>query len=207
MNSDKDIFLFRHGDVEDRFKKRFRGALDVGLSPLGQKMSEVNADFLAKLPIDLVITSGLQRTDFVGKLVKAKGVAHLVERRFREAQFGDWEGKNWEEVIALYPEESKRYKEDFLNMQFPGGESVATLRSRLDEAWCEVVKRPEKRIAIIGHSTGNGCLMANLKGTTFAKAGMQLLGSYHHIRITGSKAQVLSENIVLFDELGLPLQK
>lgn len=194
----KEIFLFRHGDVEDKYKKRFRGALDVNLSPWGEQMSQANADFLLKKPVDLVITSGLKRTDFVGKLVAAKGLRHEVEPRFAEARFGQWEGKSWDEVTALFPEAAKTYKQDFLNMQFPGGESVAQLQARLLAAWNEVLKRPESRIAIIGHSTGNGCLMSYFKQITFAQVGMQIIGSYHEIHSEPSGLSIVAENIVLY---------
>jgi len=198
MTDTKEILLFRHGDVDDRYKKRFRGALDVALSPLGEQMSRANAEFLLKKPIDLVITSGLQRTDFLGKLVANQGIPHLVDPRFREAHFGEWEGKNWEEVRALYPEEARCYKEDFIHMKFPGGEAVSDLEARLLAGWKEVLALGEKRIAIIGHSTGNGCLMAYLKNRPFEGAGLQVLGSFHEILLEGSDATILRENIVVF---------
>lgn len=194
----KEIFLFRHGDVEDKFKKRFRGALDVNLSPLGEQMSHANAKFLLQKPVDLVITSGLKRTDFVGKIVAPQGLRHEVDPRFAEARFGQWEGKSWDEVTSLFPEAAKTYKQDFLNMQFPGGESVAQLQARLLAAWTEVLKRPESRIAIIGHSTGNGCLMSFLKKITFAQVGMQIIGSYHEIHSEPHGLSIVAENIVLY---------
>lgn len=194
----KEIFLFRHGDVEDRYKKRFRGALDVNLSPLGEQMSQANAKFLVEKPVDVVITSGLKRTDFVGKLVAAQGIRHEVEPRFAEARFGEWEGKSWAEVTALFPEAAKTYKQDFLNMQFPGGEAVVDLRTRLLGAWNDVLSRPESRIAIIGHSTGNGCLMSHFKNMTFAKVGMQIIGSFHEIHVTPQGLNIITEDRILY---------
>lgn len=198
MSEPKEILLFRHGDVEDRFKKRFRGALDVDLSPLGEQMSQANAQFLIARPVELVVTTGLKRSDRVGELTRAAGIPHEVDRRFREASFGQWEGKNWEEVNRLFPREAQTYKKDFLNMVFPGGESVVAMRARLLEAWLAILARPERRIAIIGHSTGNGTLLSHLKGTSFGSLGMQPVGSFHEIQFQDGTARILAENRIVF---------
>lgn len=194
----KRIYLFRHGDVEDKYKKRFRGALDVELSPLGIRMSQVNAKFLSELPVELVVTSGLKRTDLVGELAGRLGVRHEIDSRFREASFGRWEGKNWEEVQNLYPTESRLYKENFTQMRFPGGESIEELKTRLLKGWEALLARKENRIAVIGHSTGNGCLLSHLKNTEFAKIGMQPVGSFHEIEFQHGHCRVVCENQALY---------
>ncbi len=195
----KTIFLFRHGEVEAKYQKKFRGRINCELSDSGKHMSEVNAQFLVTEKIDQVVTTGLKRTDYVGELAKSSGLPWVVDSRFREADFGEWEGKAWDEVQKKYPEEVKSYRENFLQHHFPGGESVSAIVKRINEAWKEWLLQDFKKIAIISHSTSNGCLMQDLTGKSIMDLGLQTIGSFHEIAISSeAKASVVKMNVVLY---------
>lgn len=195
----KTILLFRHGEVEAKYQKKFRGRINCELSDTGKHMSEVNAKFIEMENIDQVVTTGLKRTDYVGELVKKAGMPWSVDPRFREADFGEWEGKAWEEVQKNYPTEVKCYRENFMNHKFPGGEAVSAIVKRLHEAWKEWLLQDFKKIAIISHSTSNGCLMQDLTGKGIMELGLQTIGSFHEIAVSNDgKASVVRMNVILY---------
>ncbi len=194
----RTVYLFRHGEVDHKYKKRFRGVIDCDLSPEGDRMSQVNAEFLVLEKVDKVITTGLRRADRVGQLVAKGGIPHEINTGFREAQFGKWEGMSWDEVRIQFPEEARRYHAEFRTLRFPGGESVEEIQKRVLAAWDSVVNSTFSKIAIVGHSTTNYCLMSHLRGRAFEQIGLQTIGSFHEIRLEGTKTQILRENVVLY---------
>jgi broad specificity phosphatase PhoE len=194
----KTIYLLRHGEVEERFKKRFRGRLDCGLSPRGEEMSDANVAYLKAQGVERVITTGKRRTDYVGEKLLSLGIPHEVDPRFQEAHFGAWEGKSWVEVESTYPAEVKIYKSDISRLTFPEGEAIADLNKRLWEAWQEILKQEFRRIAIVGHSTANTCLMARLQNKRFEQIPLQVIGSLHEIEVEETKISVLRHNVILY---------
>jgi broad specificity phosphatase PhoE len=198
MHAPKTIYLFRHGEVADRYKKRFRGTLDAELSESGKAMSVKNAEFIVNEKVELVVTTGLQRSNEVGTLVRPRGIPHEIHKGFREAEFGLWEGKSWEEVNRDFPSEVQLYQTDPLKLQFPGGEAVAAVRDRVLAAFHEMLARPEAKIAVIGHSTTNTLLLAHLKNMGFRQLGLQVIGSFHEIQSTPSGLVIARENVVVY---------
>lgn len=196
MSVPKIIYLFRHGEVEDRYKKRFRGTLDCELSDAGKLMTQKNAEFIIRNQVDLVLTTGLKRTDAVGHLLKGSPVKHEVHKGFREAEFGEWEGKSWIEVQKLFPELVKLYETDPIRLQFPSGESMKAVLERVTQAWLEVIKRSENKLAVVGHSTTNTLLLSQLKGKGFRELGLQVIGSFHEIHVTKDGVRIIRENAV-----------
>jgi broad specificity phosphatase PhoE len=47
MLSMNEIYLIRHGEVEEKYHRVFAGRTDIGLSEVGKKQAAVTADFYA----------------------------------------------------------------------------------------------------------------------------------------------------------------
>jgi broad specificity phosphatase PhoE len=54
---------------------------------------------------------------------------------FREIDFGDFEGMAYDEIAARYPDLYRQWMEASTTVQFPGGESFATMRLRVLRAF------------------------------------------------------------------------
>ena len=96
----KTIYLFRHGEIEPRYKEKYIGHFDAGLSFNGIQQNKKIDKFIKKLKDCVVVTSDLKRT-YTGiskKLSKS--------RDLREISFGQWECLSWKEVIKKYRKES-----------------------------------------------------------------------------------------------------
>ena len=65
-----------------------------------------------------------------------------------ELNFGDWEGKVWDEIKdPLFP----AWMEDFVNRKCSNGESFVMLRDRVLEFWNEIKLKDCKKIAVFTH--------------------------------------------------------
>lgn len=112
----------------------------------------------------LVITTGLRRTDYVGKLAAARGLACIVDTDYQEVNFGLWEGLTWREIETRFPEQAQQWLDEPLTMQFPGGEGMSVFIRRIHRAWARTLARPESTIAIVGHSGSLAHLLRLITG-------------------------------------------
>ena len=125
------IWLIRHAKpfVE---KGLCYGRLDVRAD---QSLTELASDNLIKaLPersgIKVLLTSPLQRTKQLANLLaKRLNISLLEEELLAEMDFGEWEGRLWDEIPKSAID---LWTEDFNNHAFGGGESTGQL---LNRAW------------------------------------------------------------------------
>ena len=130
--ADRFVDLLRHGEVAGGF--RLRGVTDDPLSPDGHQ--QMRQALGAERPWRRVLSSGLQRCDaFAHEIATETDVPLDIEPRFREIDFGDWEGK---EVAAVWEEDHERASA-FWNNPFavapPGGEDPGAMKQRVLAAW------------------------------------------------------------------------
>ncbi len=140
-----EIYLIRHTKVNVEQGVCY-GQKDVDLAESYPEELEVIKEKLKGVDFDAVFTSPLSRakrlaTDTCGdKLVE--------DDRLKELNFGDWEGKIWDEIKdPLLP----AWMEDFVNKKCSNGESFVMLRDRVLEFWNEVKLMDCNRVAIFTH--------------------------------------------------------
>jgi alpha-ribazole phosphatase len=133
------LVLVRHAAPSDEARGRCYGSLDVGLSALGRAQAAELARALAGSEHDAVVSSPrLRATETARPLARALGLEVRVDDRLREIDFGELEGRTYEEIERSQPELFRAWMETPTSVRFPGGESYADLRGRtvaaLDEA-------------------------------------------------------------------------
>lgn len=121
------LWLVRHGATEWSEAGRLSGWTDVPLSPGGREQARRLGSRLAERAFDGVWSSDLGRAVETARL--ARGGARL-DARLRELDFGELEGRLWDEL----PAEARRALLTFAEDGPPGGERVADLRKRV-HAW------------------------------------------------------------------------
>lgn len=191
--TNKTFYVFRHGAVEERYRKCFRGRLDCALSDEGERASRAMARFLIDKQAEVVITTGRRRTDVVGKILARSGIAHIVDDRFQEVDFGEWEGKTWEEIEVEYPLEVPSYVKAPESFVFPSGEAVADVRARVISAWEDLLEKGYGRIGLVAHRLVIACLTTHLRGMRISQA--EPLGMSELLRITMKEAAPRIERI------------
>ncbi len=147
------IILIRHGEVDIQYQKTLLGATEVSLSPAGQQQAGILSRFLPSLKPDHCVASPMKRCLETAKpYIKALGLALETERDLREADFGLWEAKAFEEIAVGYPEEVSamaRFDRTFI---FPQGEAMKDFLARIHRAMEKWTRIPAKRLAVFTHA-------------------------------------------------------
>lgn len=154
------LLLIRHAQPEDDVRGRCYGRLDVGLSPTGVETAERLAGSLRELSLDAVFSSPRRRAVQTAELLGAP----RVDERFGELDFGELEGKRYEDVERDHPELFRRWMQSPTEVRFPGGESWADLRARVDSGVTDVLSWNGETVAVVTHGGVVRAVLARVLG-------------------------------------------
>ena len=143
------LLLIRHAEPDEDARGRCYGRLDVGLSPTGIASAERLAESLRPVQLDAVYVSPRLRAV---QTATALGGNRTVDDRLRELDFGQFEGRTYDEIEREQPEFFRSWMETPTLVRFPGGESYAELRERVAAAVDEIVAANDGRtVALVSH--------------------------------------------------------
>jgi len=143
------LLLIRHAEPEDDARGRCYGRLDIGLSPTGLANAERLAESLRNLELEKVYVSPRRRAV---QTAAALGGSPSVDDRLRELDFGELEGRTYDEIEREQPAFFRRWMEAPTRVRFPGGESYGELRERVAAAVDEAVAAHAARtVALVSH--------------------------------------------------------
>ncbi|MGI9316368.1 MAG: histidine phosphatase family protein [bacterium] len=131
------IDLLRHGATEADYI--FRGSVEDPLSERGwQQMEQAVLD----RQWDLILTSPLGRCSlFAHSLGEKLACDVVVESRFAEYDFGDWDGMKYDDVMEENAKEVQRFFDDPFAHTPPNAESFSGFHDRVVSAWNHVVEQ------------------------------------------------------------------
>ncbi len=160
------ILIARHGETLLKSSLRYWGHTDVELSELGIKQAKRLRDLLATEKIDAIYCSDLRRASTTAEIVASKnGAEVIVSPELREVCFGEIEGLTFEEVRQRYPEVVKSWMEGGIDLQYPGGESLAEVSERASDFASRLRTLPSgQTILIVAHSGFLRLLICHLLG-------------------------------------------
>jgi len=154
------LLLIRHADPDEDARGRCYGRLDVGLSPAGLASAERLAESLRAVALDAVYVSPRLRAV---QTAAALGASRSVDDRLRELDFGELEGRTYDEIEREQPEFFRTWMATPTLVRFPGGESYAELRERVSAAVDDIVAANDDRtVALVSHG---GVIRAALAAT------------------------------------------
>jgi alpha-ribazole phosphatase/probable phosphoglycerate mutase len=128
------LVLVRHAEPVDDMRGRCYGSLDVELSEQGHAQARELAERLTER-YDAVYSSPRVRALETAQPLAAE--VH-VDDRLREIDFGEFEGRTYEEIARTEPELFRAWMETPTQVRFPGGESYADVRRRALAAYDEI---------------------------------------------------------------------
>lgn len=138
-----ELILLRHGKVEAAWQKICYGTMDVSLGVDGREDSLCVAELLSQSAKPAVVYhSGLTRTQFLADAIVRKhsdAVEVLKDIRLREREFGQWQGKSWDEAYASDPENFHGLMERPDTYRPPDGETTRELQTRVVSWFKEAV--------------------------------------------------------------------
>jgi len=127
------LLLVRHAVPVDDARGRCYGRLDLGLSPEGEAQAAELVRALEGAQLDAVVSSPARRAvDTALPLAEPRGLEVEILDGLGELDFGEFEGKTYDEIAATHPELYARWMEEPTSVRFPGGESYDDLRRRAE---------------------------------------------------------------------------
>ena len=146
------IYLIRHGQTDWNLEGKIQGRHDVSLNETGAKQAELLAMGMDKRPVVQIFSSRQKRALETAQAVgRRQHVAVTVIDGLEEVEFGEWEGKTWDEISREYPEEFKIWCTEPAEIVPPGGESRPQIYRRIENALNEILRRSRGDIAIVSH--------------------------------------------------------
>ena len=129
------LLLIRHGSTLDNAQQRYSGQADVPLSLLGESQVALLGQRIAHEPIDIIVTSDLQRARATGAAIVYYHQAVVYEDpAIREISLGAWVGLAFAELRDRNPEAYYGWQNNPLDVRPPGGETTIQLRDRVVRA-------------------------------------------------------------------------
>lgn len=155
----------RHGHVAGISPERFRGRMELPLSPLGQGQAQALADRLIKRGRPAALyTSPLGRcVQTAAPIGRAVGAMQQSLEDLQDIDYGQWQGKPHEEVRREAPDLYRLWREQPHLMRFPGGESLQDLMARTANGLRKILERhPASEVFLVGHDSVNRALLLQL---------------------------------------------
>ncbi len=161
------VLLIRHAQVALRWRGRCYGQTDVGLSREGMQQSREIAGVISRRrdagEIRAVIHSGLRRAACLAQMIaNAAGVRAQVDERWRERDFGRWEGRSWNAIWRETGNAMDGMLTDPHGFRPGGGETTSELHARSVCAWQALPRGG--LIIVVAHGGPIACVRCELAG-------------------------------------------
>jgi alpha-ribazole phosphatase/probable phosphoglycerate mutase len=156
------LSLVRHAETTEDARRRCYGRLDVGLSARGRTQCESLAEWFRHEPVGGVVASpAIRARETAAAIAAPHGLTVEVADSLRELDFGELEGRRYDEIAQSDPELYERWMSAPTTVRFPGGESYADLEARAADAIATLVRHPSGRSVVV--VTHGGVIRAVLR--------------------------------------------
>ncbi len=148
----KQLYVVRHGQSVLNVTRTFAGRTDTPLTDEGREQAKRAGEKVAKLDIDLIVSSPLIRALETAQIIaESSGYTKdiLINEVFVEQALGSLEGKSWDDVI----DEARQ----------TGIETDAQLAARAKTALDFLRTQPGDNILLVSHGTFIRYLRAAVK--------------------------------------------
>lgn len=133
----------RHGETEDNARRCYLGQCDSPLTAKGYEQVSVAVDWLVSNLLEdfkgtRLYTSDLGRCVETATIVgRALGLQPKLDTRLRELDFGQWDGRTYEDIMSSGDREwLERWYDNPADVAPPDGETLSQLGQRVDQ-WVE----------------------------------------------------------------------
>ncbi|MBN1779268.1 MAG: histidine phosphatase family protein [Candidatus Buchananbacteria bacterium] len=157
------ITYFVHGTTTDNEKEISSGWADVDLSKLGVQQSIDLKNQIKDKTFNTVFCSDLKRAVHSAELTFKNQIKIIQDKRLRECNYGDYNGKPSEIVEPL--------QEKSIGTRMPGGESYEDVKSRIAD-FLNFLKQnyDGKHVAIVAHKAPQLAIEVLLNSKTWQQA-------------------------------------
>jgi broad specificity phosphatase PhoE/predicted kinase len=159
----KNLFLIRHTQTEYNLEDRIGG--NPGLTMKGKEQAEALAQFFCAKKISYIFTSSKIRTKRTAEAIASKQdhCRIIPLKEFDEINAGICEGMTYAEIEKKMPEVFRAREANKYAYAYPGGESYAMMKPRIEEGIKKAffLNRHARNIMIIGHQAVNRLILSH----------------------------------------------
>ena len=160
------LIFVRHAEAEGNLNRVFHGWTDSGITEKGHIQAKHAAERLESIDIDVIYSSSMKRTLQTAQYISdIKNLPIIRTDKLKEINGGEWEGKRWDELPGLWPEEYDTWENEPHAHVMPNGETMEEFQKRLiDEVMYILKNNTGKNICIVTHGTAIRSLMCVFLG-------------------------------------------
>jgi len=160
-----NLYLVRHGQTEWNLDKRFQGSLDSPLTELGKEKARSLGDVLRRIKWDAIYASPLCRAHHTAEIIRGNGQQLIILKDdLKEMCFGDWEGRQYEEVGKKEPHRMEAFLQTPDTYRSTTGEDYYEVEKRALCVLKEIVEKyPAGDVLIVSHSIVVKLIMLHLE--------------------------------------------
>ncbi len=192
------IYFVRHGETEYNKKRIVQGSgIDSSLNATGRAQASALFEKYKDVPIELVYTSKLKRTQQTGQHFINLPLPHIATADLNEINWGVHEGQESTPfMINAYKDLINKWGNDEFDARLEEGESANELQDRLFNFLDELKSKTEKTIIVFTHGRTLRCLMCLIEG----KHLREMENYEHHntgvflVKFEDEKFEVLMKN-------------
>jgi broad specificity phosphatase PhoE len=153
------LYLIRHAEAEGNIQRKFQGHLNGDISDNGEQQLERLKERCKWQRFDAIYASPLRRTYKTACAVNHYHALPIIkDGGLIEINGGHWEGKRWDDLPDLYPEENRHWEDEPWLFNPKGGESMREVYDRIWDTIISIVKKhPNQTICVVSH----GCVIRN----------------------------------------------
>jgi probable phosphoglycerate mutase len=159
------LLLVRHGHTDAAGKRLTGQQRGVRLNGRGREEAEHLVERLEGVPIDVILTSPLERCrETAAPLARARGLSPTVHRGLIEVDYGDWTGRSIAQLRRTRLWRSVMHAPS--TVRFPGGESMLEVQARMvDAAMALAAQHTNGTVVAVSHADPIRLLVTHLAGT------------------------------------------
>lgn len=150
-----NIILMRHGQTLWNLEKRFQGSGDSPLTEEGRQQAVLVSKRLEKYDIKAIYSSPRKRAiETAVPTSQRLSLPIQTHPGLGEISLGKWEGKTYDEIKRLYPNEYQSFFNDPTSFcGVDGGESLIEVRDRAVKTVEEIAENhSHKTVLIVSHA-------------------------------------------------------
>jgi len=138
----KHIYIIRHGETDFNKSHLMQGrGIDASINETGKEQSESIADFFVEIEVERIISSSMKRAiESANSLSDKKGLITERYSELDEMNFGDLEGKPFEEVKEELNYLHESWSNGLLDIPTPNGETPIQVFGRANSKAIEIIE-------------------------------------------------------------------
>ena len=139
--------------IDNNKKSIIQGQTDTELNDTGIQKTVETALFLEDYRFDHIYSSNLKRARKTASFIADKLDIEIMEsKKLREIDFAEWEGLNFEEIAAQYPDNMEVWKNDPLKNGAPGGENISEFAARINSFFDQLLEEHKgEKLIVVTH--------------------------------------------------------